>query len=171
MRAILVIGPEGSGTRLTAKFLLARGFYGNAGHVQRLDAAGAIAKAPIPFMLRRSVPHGGHWPPLLELLAEMDARAGEATGVIVTVREYRALIGAQLRAHHVSTEAEAEAHIRRAWREMAPVVASERPVLVLPYEALVLHPKAVQSAISRWATNVTLLDAYIAISDEDNKYY
>lgn len=171
MKAVLVTGPEASGTKLMAQILLAHGFYGNGGHSQRLDAAGAIARAPIPFMLRRSMPHGGHWPPLLEILAEMDARAGEATGVIVTVREYRALIGAQLRAHHVSTEAEAEAHIRRAWQEIAAVVASERPVLVLPYEALVLHPKAVQSAVSRWATNITVLDTYIAIRDEDSKYY
>ena len=63
-KAILVVGPESSGTRLMTQMLLACGACGDPSHDQRLDKK--IPKRMGCVVWRRSYPHGApkvrHWP-------------------------------------------------------------------------------------------------------------
>ena len=174
MNAFLVVGAESSGTRLATKVLIDNGVYGHDGHQQALDAPNAILYAPLPFVQRRSLPHGGTWPSLTHLYNLIDLRlTAEGAGrpvVIGTVREWGAMAQSQLANGHVSDITEAYRHITEAYRRiMGFLAASKLPFIVLGYEAMVLHPRETQGELLRWAGSPYRNTVYVY--DGDKKYY
>lgn len=176
MNGFLVIGPESSGTRLVTRLLISAGVYGDDGHVQRLDRDGAIERAPtLPFVVRRSLPHGGGWPDLFSLYDRISGRlaaenAGEP-GVVITLRDFDVLALSQVRNHHVRDVETARRHINRAILEIGAFIVAVRPKSwFISYESLVLHPKQVQESLYRWA-GVPSGSAPAYIYDGDKKYY
>ena len=175
MKSFRVIGPESSGTRLATKIFIQNGVYGDDGHVQRLDSPGAIRGVEaLPFVIRRSLPHGGRWPDLGGLYRLMVDRlasdnAGKP-GVVITVREPLALARSQVRNRHVKDITAAQHNILRAYLAIMRFVLSAHPgFYILPYEALVLHAREAQSALLRWAGVPSQNPVYTY--DGDVKYY
>lgn len=161
-RSVLVLGPESSGTKLTAQILVSNGCAGTF-----TDAQGWFPRGWPPatgcFVTRCSLPHGMVWYEPLELI-----RRFEVDAVIVTVRERQAMIRSQIARGHVHSAGEARAHIRRALRAIATVLESYENVYVLPYEALVLLPQA-QESLLNWLG--LPLRATVPVYDGDSKHY
>lgn len=115
-KAVFVLGPESSGTRLMTRLLIRAGCVGNASHEQGFDAAGLPAPDGRDVVWRRSLPHGGAWPDVREMI-DAAAALGYEPRVVFMHRDVSALIASQLAAPHVKTEAEAVEHIDRVYRD------------------------------------------------------
>jgi len=141
IRAFLVTGPESSGTRLMTRLLIKNGFLGDAGHVQRWDNL-VFPEPERPIVFRRSMPHGGQWPVLRDVIGVLQ-RKGYDVHVVVMAREWWAMTRSQVKAGHVPNEQVALHHIRQAYALiMAAVQTTGVTWYMVPYEALVLHPEA-----------------------------
>lgn len=112
--AYFVVGPESSGTKLMARVLCECGCYGDSGYSQRLDDL-RFQEAPGRIVFRRSLPHGGKWPPLYRLTKLMDAAGYEVLPVLM-LRDWQILARAQVRAGHAQDENEAHSNIVRAYQ-------------------------------------------------------
>ena len=68
INAILIIGPESSGTRMLTRMFYESGWFGDYDHGQRLDAvilqeeSFRILRGADKFVIRRSVPHRKEYP-------------------------------------------------------------------------------------------------------------
>lgn len=139
VKAILVTGPEGSGTRLLTRLVIECGYAGDAGHVQRWDDLN-FPPAKHPIVFRRSLPHGGSWPDLDDILGRWMALGYEPL-VLATAREPVALARSQVAAGHVSSEDEARRHIYAAYAAVGELFCSGWNVVLMPYEGLVVGHK------------------------------
>lgn len=68
--AILIVGPESSGTRMLTEAFVRLGYFGDFGHSQRLDDMRFVGN-PDRIVLRRSMPHDAEWPNLAEIIRRM----------------------------------------------------------------------------------------------------
>jgi len=118
----LVVSPESSGNRYLVQLLVAAGCRGRSGHRQPFDApqrfgrswphridAAAAADAPCA-VVHRSMPHGGVWPNVTQLAADVRA-AGWLPHVLVLVRADQAVAASQVAARHVASLEMAAARI------------------------------------------------------------
>jgi len=104
--AVVVLGPEASGTRMMTEFCIRGGYFGDSGHGQRLDNL-KFASAPDRIVFRRSLPHGRKWPNLLDIHSRLEK-------AIFTFRDPRFMILSQLRAGHISEAKQGYDNILRA---------------------------------------------------------
>lgn len=147
-RAVLVMGPEASGTRLATRILVAAGCQGDEGHEQRWDA-GLPVRVPsmpegAPLVWRRSVPHGGRWPDLVTWIQGVRDR-GYAVQAVVTTRDWRCMVESQVLAGHVRTPGQAKGNIERAYDSIFGALGlALAPFVTLSYESLVQRPERVQ---------------------------
>ncbi len=170
-KVILVLGPESSGTRLATRILIEAGCLGDDGHVQRWDTRPIPdwADEKRPIVWRRSLPHGGRWPDLYQLVARAGP-TGRDLLVVVTVREWWACARSQVRAGHVPGMGQALSHISLAYLRIFSLLAgSSIPYYVLPYEALVLHPGPTIAGLIEWLGLARVPE--IEIRDENAKHY
>ena len=90
-RAYLVLGPEGSGTKLVTRLFVEAGCQGEWSHKQKFDREGPAGELVV---VRRSYPHNGSWPNLKTLagqLLEYEVRA------VVMIRTYRCTVASRTR--------------------------------------------------------------------------
>ena len=144
-RAFFVLGCEGSGTRMLAQAFIAAGCRGSADHVQPLDNLDFSGEGDLVF--RRSLPHGGAFPDLSLITAQMNLAGCEVCPVFI----HRC--SAYLAAHQLRTDRthfgepqapyaeelwQVSAHQGTAWL-LAAVLSLEmgRPLSVVSYEAFV----------------------------------
>lgn len=165
-RAFVVLGPESSGTRLTTQLLIDAGCYGDATHIQRLDLQGAPAWA-WSVVWRRSAPFCRSWPDLSALVNHVGALGYQVTAV-VTVRDWYAMVQSQIRAGHVADEAQALAHIQRAYRLIFNSIAGV-PFVTCVYESLVQRPKAATKALLNTLRLLPVVST--TIYDGNARYY
>lgn len=116
-KAVFVIGPESSGTRLMTRLLIRAGCVGDDTHFQPFDTHGLPAASEgRDVVWRRSLPHGGQWPDLVGMI--QDARElGYDVRVVFMQRDDNVLILSQVAATHARTAEEAETHIMRAYSD------------------------------------------------------
>jgi hypothetical protein len=130
----LVLSPESSGNRYLVQLLHAAGCAGAGGHVQPFDDVRRWGRAwPHHLELRgvnapcaaahRSVPHGGAWPNVSQLAADVRA-AGWHAHVLTLVRADDAVIASQVAARHAPTRAAAQVRIAAARQHIAAALAA-----------------------------------------------
>lgn len=139
-RAVLVLGAEGTGTRVVTRLLIAAGYAGDDGHTQRWDAELPTDEPLVVW--RRSLPHGGQWPDVDRLVRQLVERGYDVTAC-VTSRDWAATVRSQIAAGHSATPAGALWQLRRAYITVASALhAADVPFVVASYESLSQHPEA-----------------------------
>jgi len=111
--AVVVLGPEASGTRMITEFCIRAGFFGDSGHGQRLDHLKFDA-APDRIVFRRSLPHAGAWPDLLDIHSRLEKANYTNIHYIFVFRDPRYNVLAQLRVGHVREAKQGYENILRA---------------------------------------------------------
>lgn len=91
--AIIVVGPESSGTKFLTKLFIDAGFYGDNWHTQRLDEKIPDVKQ---LVFRRSYPHGDEWPALGDIIERFKI-AGYLVKVVVIVRSMQFCVESRAR--------------------------------------------------------------------------
>ncbi|GII23127.1 hypothetical protein [Planosporangium mesophilum] len=133
----LLVGPESSGTKLTAELLRRAGcrsveiLGGDDGPELRLDGH--------PPLIRRSLPHGHRWFTISELATLLGV---EDVRVVVTTRDWFTMIDSQVARGLAADPETAVASIRRAYHDIfAGIRELDAPYLVSSYEALTSQPR------------------------------
>ncbi len=167
-RAILVLGPEASGTRLATRILVKAGCVGDDNHVQRLDWWPPDGASPIVW--RRSLPHMKIWPDLGQMIREL-RHGGYMVSAVVTDRLTEPMATAQAR-DHVKNRTVARGNIVRARVRLGILdnpQGSAMPVYRLQYEDLVADPTdTIQQLID--AVGIPNAPAAAKIASEVNVY-
>lgn len=103
--AYIVIGPEGSGTRMMTKALIEGGCSGEAGHRQNMDLVpfSEFAHLPDVMVFRRSLPHARWWPDI-QLYIEAFENSGFSVFVIAMNRIDDFMIASQIAREHIVHE-------------------------------------------------------------------
>lgn len=136
-RAILVLGPESSGTRMMTKVLIAAGCDGDGDAVQRWDD---IIPTGELIVWRRSVPHAGRWPDIAQMVKALRAAEYDVSA-IVTSRAWWPMAQSQVRRRHVWKLADAYEHLRLAYPHIFMALAEAQvPFVVSSYEDIVARP-------------------------------
>ena len=170
--AYLVAGAESSGTRMLTGLLVAAGCSGSAGHAQAWDAKAPHADEHPRVVWRRSVPHGGAWPELREMVERLRSRGYDDVRFVVTVRDRHCLASSQVAAGHVADAACASENIRRCYRHIFSQLAEmpEAPYVIAPYESLVLHGAKAAGRLLE-ALGLDAPDDMPPFRDENAKYF
>ena len=170
-RAVIVCGPESSGTRLATRLLMSMGCRGDAGHTQPWDAVRDSDRpdpAGGPVVWRRSLPHAKSWPNLGDMVSRLRG-AGFEVGGVVTVRCWKCTVKSQEQRGR-ARGATAEDNVRRALQYASTQLnAAQVPWVLLVYEALVARPVEVV----RWLAGALGLPApaEVDVYDGDSKYW
>jgi LPS sulfotransferase NodH len=144
-QAICVMGPERSGNRLMTRLLIHAGCQGDGAHVQRWDTTPPTTESPIVWL--RSCPHAGAWPDLSGWLQALHV-TGYTVHAVVMTRDWFIQGASQLRAGHVVSVTQAEAHQQAAYLSIfAALSRREVPFVLLSYEALCQRPQAVMARL------------------------
>jgi len=142
----LVISPESSGNRYMVQLLVAAGCRGRSGHTQPFDAPrrfgrawphridAAAAAGTRCAVVHRSMPHGGVWPNVTQLVADVRA-AGWLPHVLTMVRSDEAVAASQVAARHAASVDMAAARIALARHTIVAAIGGETFDFVL-YEQL-----------------------------------
>ena len=168
--AVLVAGPEASGTRLVTRLFLECGLEGSDRHVQPADSTGW----PDPSLLeigavwRRSIPHRKSVPKLKEL-----ARSAQAMGytnhLVVVQRDWYATARAQVDKHRPTTMEEAFESIQAAYSHLLHTIPFCRTTAI-NYESLVKRPRKVMAWVCKRLEIPDPAD-YPTIQDANEKRY
>ena len=165
-KAIFVVGPESSGTRMMTQFFIPRGYKGGGGHSQPWDDM-RFRKYPDRIVFRRSMPHGGRWPDLVGIVNKMQA-ARYVVYPIFTWRDPRYMALSQVNASHVGNTAEALKNIALAVTHLdtAFIELGIRPVRVV-YEEFISN-ESFREALHGLFTSVDA--APFEVRNENSKY-
>jgi hypothetical protein len=166
--AVLVLGPESSGTRMMTEAFIRLGFFGDAGHEQSLDNLDFSA-TPARIVLRRSLPHNNIWPPLQDICRAL--RQGGYRNIIpvLIVRDKEITIQSQCspKNGHVATERAARTRIEYAvpyaYTELA---AADLVPVVVNFEPFIQYP-GVRKLFFR---NLGLDEPHMTFRDANRKY-
>jgi hypothetical protein len=133
----LIVGPESSGTKLTAELLRRAGCRSVA--IVGGDDGPELPLDGHPPLLRRSFPHGHDWltvRQLVELLGTDDVQ------VVITTRDWFTMVDSQVARRLAADRETAFGNIRRAYHDIFNGVSELRlPYLVSSYEALTAQPR------------------------------
>jgi hypothetical protein len=132
-RAVMVVGPESSGTRLAARILVAAGVAGSDVHAQAYDWR--LPTEPL-ILWRRSLPHRNEWPDIPCMVRSLHAAGYDVLGMF-TDRADEPLTLSQM-ASRGRTRKAAARNIARARIIMA---TWPLPKVLVQYEDLVARPK------------------------------
>ncbi len=175
MRCYLILGAEGSGTRLFTKILIQAGCIGQYDHIQLSDIKDnpSICSLPKnskkPLVLRRSIPHGVHWFNLNDLIQNIKDQ-NYIPFLIILFRDWFGTYSSQLR--RGLREDLIMKKIKRAYYIIFESVKSELFSLA-NYEELVTNPKALNKFLKR----IDLDELYLKeidilnLKNENLKYY
>ena len=158
-----MVGPESSGTKLTAELLRRAGCRsvamvgGDDGEPSPLDGH--------PPLVRRSFPHGRCWPVVRDLVAELGVPDVQA---VVTSRDWFTMADSQVNRRLVADQAMAIAHIRRAYQEIfAGLAELGLSFVVSSFEAFTAQP----AYAVRLLNVLGLPAASVATYDANSKWY
>lgn len=143
-RAFLVVGPESSGTRLVTRLLIDAGCHGSDKHFGQPFDSGIPDAPPDLAVWRRSVPHNHRWPNITRMVNLLRNR-GYSVQMIVTTRDWYAMIQSQVKAGHVTNMHHAYANLQRAYTHIFS--NSNVEYIILSYENLVQRPKEAIAAL------------------------
>jgi hypothetical protein len=117
MKAYFVVGPEGSGTKLTTKILVYAGCQGQFSHTQETDTddKNVLANIPppnSPFVIRRSIPHGCFVEIDLEKIKQQLVDAGYEVFFIITYRNWYGMLCSNYKGKDAHTDTEEHANLK-----------------------------------------------------------
>lgn len=139
-KAYIVLGPESSGTRFLTEILIAGGCHGDAGHIQPFDKGGFNDLSPVVW--RRSVPHNSQG---LDLCGMLEKLKDYKVTVVVITRDWYPTERSQVKCNHSNSILEATMKIKKALKSIfVQIVSTEIDYVLIPYEALLLHPVETQ---------------------------
>jgi hypothetical protein len=133
----LVVGPESSGTKMTAQLLRTAG-------CRSVAIIGCDDGPELPLdgrvpLLRRSLPHGARWIPVAEMVTLLDVDEVQA---VVTTRDWVAMVDSQVARTLARDRGSALASVRRAYAEIFTTLAERSvPFVISSYEAMVSEPR------------------------------
>lgn len=137
-RALLVYGPESTGTRLLTRILIAAGCYGDGTHGQRLDTHIPDDEPYIAW--RRSFPHARRWPDI-ERMANRLREKDYHIITYVTMRDWYPAAMSQMRRGYASDVKQSLANMQNAYALIfSKLNKLNIPCIVFSYDALVSHP-------------------------------
>ncbi len=133
----LVVGPESSGTKMTAELLRTAGCRSVA-IIGDDDGPELPLDGRVP-LLRRSLPHGRRWIPVAEMLTLLDV---DEVHAVVTTRDWVAMVDSQIARTLAPDRGSALARVRRAYAEIFTTLAERSvPFVLSSYEAMVSEPR------------------------------
>ena len=137
-RAILVLGPESTGTRLITRALLLAGCKGSADHRQPFDLELPANERLIAW--RRSVPHNKVWPDINQMFDSLDG-LGYNVYAVVTTRDFFAVTESQVKNRHVPNKVRAIGNICKAYSHIfSELNRIGIRHIVISYESLIQRP-------------------------------
>lgn len=174
-RAFLVYGAEGSGTRLMRRILICAGCGGSGQLEQYFDWMGLPPVGENPLIVwGHSVP--GHkprdWPPF-DRHFQLCLAYGYQVSAIVMVRDWFAMAQSQVAHDHTHAENLPDAYetMARAYKQLFAALDKHNiDYLIMPYEALVLRPRAVVARLLDHL-GLELQYQFEDIYDGDARYY
>jgi hypothetical protein len=159
----VLVGPESSGTKLTAELLRRAGC--RSVEILGGDDGSALPLDGHPPLIRRSLPHGHLWCTVSELATLLGV---EDVRVVVTTRDWFTMIDSQV-ARGLATDPEtAVANIRRAYHDIFTGIRElDAPYLVSSYEALTSQPRYAE----RLLRSLDLPPASVECYEANAKWY
>jgi hypothetical protein len=157
-RGFLLVGPESSGTKLTAELLRRAG-------CRSVEIVGGDDGQDLPVdghppLVRRSFPHGPHWFTVRQLVALLGA---EDVQVVITTRDWFTMIDSQVGRGLAADRDTAFANIRRAYRDIFAGVAELGLLYVLSsYEALTAQPRYAERLLQTLGLPLAAVEVYEA---------
>lgn len=171
-KAYLVLGPESSGTRLVTRILINAGCIGSDQHTQPWD------QEPFPdpvsqIVFRRSVPHGGNWPDIRDVLQRIKNR-GYIPHAVIMSRDWHSIIKSQVACQHVKNEDEAKDNLGKVYPFIFNALEGQQvPYLMMTYESITLSPQTVNGLLH--LLGLPVLDqekiGSLALYDGNDKWY
>lgn len=139
-KAIFVVGPESSGTRMMTQFFIRAGYEGDHGHSQPWDNL-VFRKYPDNIVFRQSMPHGNRWVDIVGIIQGMQ-KANYTPYGIVMWRDPRYMALSQVQAGHSANTVQALSKIRKAILHIDTAFddLGWRPTLII-YEKFVEMPE------------------------------
>lgn len=83
--AVLVVGPESSGTKMLTEAFVRCDYFGDGGFRQRMDDLQFVER-PDKIVFRQSLPHGAQWPDLIAIVSAMQT-AGYVVRPVLVFRD------------------------------------------------------------------------------------
>lgn len=162
-RAVLVLGPESSGTRWLTRTLIDAGCVGDDGHVQRWDAELPTDEPLVVW--RRSFPHGQQWPDAITMIRTLQARDYDVR-VLVTARDWYCMEQSQ---HRFQEARDVRPNSQRAYLDIFTALrCTNAPFVVVSYEALLMQPELFGAWLLGWCG---VSRGPISALDGNTKYY
>lgn len=129
-KALLVFGPESSGTRMLTECFVKAGYSGSYDHHQPFDDYGfspytkkkEFVDKPDKFILRRSFPHNKHKPDVLKIIDDLVGYGYEEINVLIIIRNVWFTIQSQLRNRHVKSKEESGRNIAESICEFIDIL-------------------------------------------------
>jgi hypothetical protein len=155
-RGFLVVGPESSGTKLTAELLRRAG-------CRSMAIVGGDDGPELPLdghhpLIRRSFPHGGDWPSFTDLVRLL---AVDEVHVVVTARDWVAMVSSQVNRNLAADRPTALDNVRRAYREIfSGICALDLPFILSSYETLTSHPRAAAGLLAALGLPTASVETY-----------
>jgi hypothetical protein len=159
----LLIGPESSGTKLTAELLRRAGC--RSVEIVGGDDGPQLPADGRPPLVRRSFPHGFEWFTVRQLVALLDAEDVDAEDVqvVITTRDWFTMADSQVNRRLAADRETAFANIRRAYRDIFTGVCElGLPYLVSSYEALTAQPRYGQRLLQALGLPSAAVECYEA---------
>lgn len=144
-KAVVVLGPESSGTKMLTECFVSSGYHGEAGDNQRLDNWN-FSNLPDKIVYRQSVPHGKHWLRFNQFAPLLESQGFEILTKII-LRDWVFTGKSQVRRGHTRNYATAISKIRKAQRQIFEQVPNPEFVF---YEPFVSNEQYRNRLFSNW---------------------
>lgn len=168
--AYLVLGVEGSGTRMLTQIMIAAGAKGDGGHGQAFDKELPEEETlDRPIVWRRSMPHAGKTPDISVMAHELRRAGWEPYGLII-VRDTVANVRAQVPAHAPGIHEAWEKNQQQFALMFMGIRGAFIPYDVFTYENIVARPKDMQDYIGS-LPGLHSPDPYLDIKDANEKHW
>ncbi len=140
-KAIVVVGPESSGTKNMTRLLILAGYQGSSEHYQPYnDLENLKRDMPEHLVVRWSIPHDSEYvnlPGTIKTLSDL----GYHVSSLVTTRDWRCMVESQVNAKHVKNPFQAHRQIRKAYEHIfTELNLSKVYYETVSYESLVYAP-------------------------------
>lgn len=176
-RAILVLGPESSGTRLVTRILINAGCAGSSEHFQPIDYSyrpdrsqpdyRALLVDPL-LVWRRSVPHNGQ---PLDLGRMKSILLGYKIDAVVVQRDMYCVVESQVKNKLATNRTVARERYDRAYRFIfEQLIAMDIPMYLLSFESLIMEPVQTQHSMLK-ALGLRVPDMHVRVTDENRKHW
>lgn len=139
-RALLVLGPESSGTRLMTEILVRSGCKGSSGDSQPMADLNHAGSQEGNIVIRYSLPHTRVWPDIAYTAERLRAHGFQVLAVVMT-RAWWPMMESQAKRGHIAHQASAMINISKAYPFILGHIGKQNiPYIMVSYEEMILNP-------------------------------